>query len=36
MHQYKRMYLQDAQRIAEIDATIFIKNIWRTDEGEFL
>lgn len=31
MYQYREMQLQEAERISEIDATHFIKNVWRRD-----
>ena len=35
--EYRRLELEEAERIAEIDATYFIKNAWRVDEktGEY-
>ena len=36
MYQYRELQLQEAERIAEIDATHFIKNVWRKDaSGEY-
>ena len=36
MYQYRELQLQQAERIAEIDAIHFIKNVWRKDDsGEY-
>lgn len=37
MSEYRKLSLEEAERIAEIDATHFIKNVWRIDEktGEY-
>ena len=35
--EYRRLKLEEAERIAEIDATHFIKNVWRVNKetGEY-
>ena len=37
MVEYRKLHLEEAERIAEIDATHFIKNVWRRNEvtGEY-
>lgn len=36
MYQYRELQLRDAERIAEINATHFVKNVWRKDaSGEY-
>lgn len=36
MYQYRELELREAERIAEIDATHFIKNVWRRNaSGEY-
>lgn len=37
MAEYRKLHLEEADRIAEIDATHFIKNVWRRNEvtGEY-
>lgn len=37
MSEYRKLTLEEAERIAELDATHFVKNVWRINEetGEY-